>query len=51
MRWSDQVRIQSVFEDVKAWRFASLLWRFILVAESRGPERCIVKTRIRLQCL
>ena len=42
--WCDQVGIQSVFEDVKAWRIASLLWKFIPIADSRGQERCIVKT-------
>ena len=31
--WCDQVRIQSVFEDVKAWRVASLLWKFIPIAD------------------
>ena len=49
--WCDQVRIQSVFENVKAWRIASLLEKFIPIADSRGQERCIVKTRIRMQCL
>ena len=49
--WCDQVGIQSVFEYVKAWRIASLLWKFIPIADSRGQERCIVKTRIRMQCL
>ena len=49
--WCDQVGIQSVFEDVKAWRIASLLWKFIPIADSRGQERCIVKTRICMQCL
>ena len=49
--WYDQVRIQSVFEDVKAWRIASLLWKFSPITDSRGQERCIVKTRIRMQCL
>ena len=34
--WCDQVGIQSVFEDVKAWRIASLLWKFIPIADSTG---------------
>ena len=49
--WCDQVGIQYVFEDVKAWRIASLLWKFIPIADSRGQERCMVKMRIRMQCL
>ena len=51
IRWCDQVGIQSVFEDVKAWRIATLLWKFIPIADRRGQERCIVKTRSRMQCL
>ena len=27
--WCNQVGFQSVFEDVKAWRIPSLLWKFI----------------------
>ena len=27
--WCVQVGIQSVFEDVKDWRIASLLWKYI----------------------
>ena len=33
--WCDQVGFESVFEDVKAWRIASLLWKFIPIADSR----------------
>ena len=34
-RWCDQVRFQSVFEDVKAWRIASALE----VHSNRGQQR------------
>ena len=46
--WCDQVGFQTVFEDVKAWRIPSLLWKFIPITDSRRQERCIVKTRIRI---
>ena len=46
--WCNQVGFQSLFEDVKAWRIASLLWKFIPITDSRRQERCIVKTRLRI---
>ena len=45
--WCNQVGIRSVFEDVKAWRILSSLWKFIPIKDSRRQERCIVMTRIR----
>ena len=39
---------ESVFEDVKAWRIASLFWNFIPITDSRRQETCIVKTKIRV---
>ena len=41
--WCDQVGFQTAFEDVQAWRILSLLWKFILITDSRRQERCIVK--------
>ena len=49
--WCRQVGIQSVFDDVKAWRIPSLLLKFIPITDNRRQERCIVKTKIHMLCL
>ena len=44
--WCYRFGFQSIFEDAKAWRIASLLSKFIPITNNRRQERCIVKTRV-----
>ena len=49
--WCTQVGIQSISEDVKAWKIRSLLWKLFQIKDNSRQKICIVKTKIRMQYL